>query len=213
MRSHFNRSWPLYTFGASAVTVLIVARYFIYTDNFDWPAWVQAVGSITAILVAVWIADRDARARRHESYVIALVAATEINQAIEALAYRLEDMAKGLESLESSMAPFGAVQLVLEQLETARFWSVSEIAQLTPLPGQAAIRIAMAQSELAETKLDAKRSMTKPDCFSKADFRKDVSFQLRHRLEQAKDHLWVAHRDMRQARDSVSVAIPAFRLI
>lgn len=38
-----------------AIAVLVFARLFIPTDRFDWPAWVQAVGSIAAILVAAWI--------------------------------------------------------------------------------------------------------------------------------------------------------------
>lgn len=31
------------------------------TCEIDWPAWVQAVGSIIAILAAIWIANREAR--------------------------------------------------------------------------------------------------------------------------------------------------------
>jgi hypothetical protein len=40
---------------AAAIAVLAFARAFIPSEQFDWPAWVQAVGSIAAILVTAWI--------------------------------------------------------------------------------------------------------------------------------------------------------------
>jgi hypothetical protein len=47
-----------------SVAALIIARYILFPKNFDWPAWVQAIGSIAAILVAVLVSSDQAEQQR-----------------------------------------------------------------------------------------------------------------------------------------------------
>lgn len=59
-----RRFVPLYTLGFTAIATLVVARLFVAPEKFDWPSWVQAVGSIAAILVAVWVSADQAEQQR-----------------------------------------------------------------------------------------------------------------------------------------------------
>jgi len=58
MTQVLKRAWPFLFLGLSAVAVLIVARLYIAPERFDWPAWVQAVGSTAAIIAAFLITNR-----------------------------------------------------------------------------------------------------------------------------------------------------------
>lgn len=53
-----RRALPLILLVAAAVAVLAVARLYISPGKFDWPAWVQAVGSTAAIIAAFLIANQ-----------------------------------------------------------------------------------------------------------------------------------------------------------
>ena len=53
--THFQRFRALYAIGLIAAVVLLIARWVTPAQQFEWPAWVQAVGSIAAILAAVWV--------------------------------------------------------------------------------------------------------------------------------------------------------------
>lgn len=92
-----KRSW--------AAPVLVVIGFFIWfwlfclpwsTYEIDWPAWVQTVGSVGAILVAIWISERGhARAVEREGrielaenvrlYWVADTAANELDRSLSLL--------------------------------------------------------------------------------------------------------------------------------
>ena len=62
-----RRYWPLLALGLAAIATLVLARLFVSPERFDWPTWIQAVGSIAAILVAVWVsADQSSQQRQQE---------------------------------------------------------------------------------------------------------------------------------------------------
>lgn len=62
--SLIRRFFSLIALGIAAILVLVCARLFISPATFDWPAWVQAVGSISAILVAVWVSSDQVNQQR-----------------------------------------------------------------------------------------------------------------------------------------------------
>jgi hypothetical protein len=50
------RFWPIAAIiGTAALTLCLAYVFSACPDDFDWPAWVQAVGSISAILAAIWV--------------------------------------------------------------------------------------------------------------------------------------------------------------
>lgn len=48
--------------------MLLPAMWFYTRDDVEWAAWVQAIGSVAAILVAVWVSRRDSQVRRDEQF-------------------------------------------------------------------------------------------------------------------------------------------------
>jgi hypothetical protein len=58
-KTHLGSYWPIYAIGAADIFILAIAyRYLTLSDgSFEWPAWIQAVGSISAILVAIWVSS------------------------------------------------------------------------------------------------------------------------------------------------------------
>lgn len=60
----------------------------IVGDGIDWPAWVQAVGSVVAILTAIWVSHWEAERTRNER----LEDRQELRRAIAGLARRLADL-------------------------------------------------------------------------------------------------------------------------
>lgn len=63
-QSRLRRFAPLIALGLAAVATITCAHALIGASKFDWPAWVQAVGSIEAILVAVWVSADQANQQR-----------------------------------------------------------------------------------------------------------------------------------------------------
>jgi hypothetical protein len=53
-----NRCLPLLLLFAASIATLAIARIFIAPEKFDWPAWVQAVGSSAAIVGAFLVASQ-----------------------------------------------------------------------------------------------------------------------------------------------------------
>lgn len=47
-----------------AIGFLLLARHILFPDNFNWPTWVQTVGSIAAVLVAIWVSVDQASQQR-----------------------------------------------------------------------------------------------------------------------------------------------------
>lgn len=59
------RFWPVAAISGAAALTLYLAYVLTPLDKgFDWPAWVQAVGSISAILAAIWVSEDQGRQQK-----------------------------------------------------------------------------------------------------------------------------------------------------
>jgi hypothetical protein len=61
---HFERFVLLYVLGLVCILILAAAYILMPTGKFEVPTWVQAVGSIAAILVAVWVSSDQTKQQR-----------------------------------------------------------------------------------------------------------------------------------------------------
>ncbi len=69
-QTHLRRFWHLYALAAIAALLLAIARIIFapVEGEFDWPAWVQAVGSVAAIVAAIFVStDQAEQQRRREA--------------------------------------------------------------------------------------------------------------------------------------------------
>lgn len=98
------------TFNISPITLqkivdAISARQSVGPTSLDLPAWVQAVGSIVAILASVWIAQRETRQRRREKIAtdgnFALFIGNATNSLVTNVTRILDDFTKKLAATES----------------------------------------------------------------------------------------------------------------
>ena len=72
MTTHLSRYWPLYAIGIANILILLVAHTYLTpaSKEFEWPAWMQAVGSISAILVAIWVSSDQTRQQRQHAIAL-----------------------------------------------------------------------------------------------------------------------------------------------
>lgn len=73
-------------------TMLVGAlcAFWLRPTSAEWPAWVQAIGSIMAIAVAVWISNKEGERARADR----IMERQEFRRAVAALARRLADLVK-----------------------------------------------------------------------------------------------------------------------
>lgn len=114
----------------------------------DWAAWVQAVGSVIAIWVAIWITSQDNRRRNSDSLAIARLAAS-------GLTMRLSANVGAVRQVKDRFQAWGEMDFdpnVLTQhiaiLEKSGPWNIDELLPLIPLRGNVAYKLAGAFDRL-----------------------------------------------------------------
>jgi hypothetical protein len=128
-----------------ACTDLILIGRACDLGKSDWAAWVQAVGSVAAILVAVWIANRDNRKRNHDAYTLAIIAATEFFEPLQKVMSSVFDVHNMVAGATDPQYTRMYLLDARTRLENLRRWSSDDISRLAPLPDDCARRIARAQ--------------------------------------------------------------------
>jgi hypothetical protein len=124
----------------------VIAWQFDFS-GIDWPAWVQAVGSIAAILVAIIIANHQQRVRRVDAErldkIKATVAATRIIFDLAHAISALEEVIKWCHGVESDDPEPQSVEAYMGVINNFSFDPSREILlDLAPLPNDCAFRLA-----------------------------------------------------------------------
>lgn len=70
-QTHMSRFWRLYALAIASIILLAIARIFLSPteSTFDWPSWVQAVGSVSAIVAAIFVSSDQAEQQRQRDLV------------------------------------------------------------------------------------------------------------------------------------------------
>lgn len=95
------------------VASLVIAR--VDLDSSAWASWVQAIGSIVAILAAVWISNRDSRERRKSEAEARRYALERAVAAAEDAGRRVSSSLLTFKKFNSFQFPSKAVGIDLEQ--------------------------------------------------------------------------------------------------
>lgn len=70
-QTHMSRFWRVYALGIISTLLLAIAKIFLAPEgkDFDWPAWVQAVGSVSAIVAAILVSADQAEQQRYRDAI------------------------------------------------------------------------------------------------------------------------------------------------
>lgn len=117
-----------------------IAGWFTKSDS-QAPAWVQAVGSVAAILVAVWIADRQSREQRRiqgrRDTAVAAIAAAGLDDAITSLQFEMQKIYEYCTHIEGDAVAF--IDRSLKELQIISQPSREHLLDLAPVIPEAAV--------------------------------------------------------------------------
>jgi hypothetical protein len=130
------------------IATLIIIRWMV--DFVTWSAldsgWAQAIGSVAAILVAIWIARRDFRVRHHEALRIAQISATAIIHDVRTKSIYAKEARDVLIRSRALGYPPTEINYALSFIQFQEWWGVDDIVKLAPLANDNALYLAQAQS-------------------------------------------------------------------
>lgn len=139
-----------YLFSVLGVTIIIGIFVGLKKDLTisEWAAWVQAIGSIAAILGAIWITSQEDRRRRGELRAAARLTAS-------GLTMRLASISASVRQVKDRFNAWGQMDFdprelsqYIDILENAAACSPSELISLVPLQNNAAYKLAGAFDRL-----------------------------------------------------------------
>ena len=146
MKKFTRKQWAAFI-GLAATSMLLItglvfALYRKPIESAEVAAWVQAVGSVVAILAAIWISRYQERRRTEDALLSAeLSAARMLNRIL--LPYGELQVAHDFFASASlnggAISQFDTFKNRFAQLPT---WSHDELVRMTPLPNKCAHRIA-----------------------------------------------------------------------
>lgn len=108
-------------------------------------AWIQAIGSVAAIWIAVLFWMRDTKLKEDESLAIGLIAAVEISFTALRQAEDIGKLINFLRKAEELAFPHEVLDQAITTLEDMKNWSVIEISQLAGLGSECALNLARSQ--------------------------------------------------------------------
>lgn len=144
--------WKSFVYVLFAIAVCIVVwsigNSFALSKS-DWASWVQSIGSMGAIGVAIWLATNETRNRRSDAMDLARVAAAGMIPGLVQIAADLQAILPPLR--EASKEGIAAVSFsgCAKQLQQVRPFTTEEIVRLLPLPNHCAARLASATQKIS----------------------------------------------------------------
>jgi hypothetical protein len=118
----------------------------------DWGTWIGSIGTVATLVGTIWLATADARQRRHESRLLALLHASGMYWK---LVYIHATVASAVKDLRAAGVDKVIRQRTLteQDLNETALWTMEDLVPLVPVDGklvanlaQAADRITLAKS-------------------------------------------------------------------
>lgn len=118
----------------------------------EWAYWIAAIGSVGAILMAIWLGTTETRRRESAELSVARLTATTMHVSImqmsaiaTSVATKLEHFANGGTAPNGHALHFSFLVVIGQHLKTVTPWSAAQLLPLTRLKGECATKIAVAQ--------------------------------------------------------------------
>ena len=173
----------------------------------DLAAWVQAVGSVAAIVGAVWVANRQSREKKEDDLLRAQWAAAGMAFRLSRFARNLENyvVSIGFQDLESDSPELDEFKYLQSVLDAPRYRPTpEEFAEIVPLPNRAAHRLARGYEILVVLHERLGRGGKLEELFLKSspDARRKILNKLCDELHTASDMIAVAAKECEKASNA-----------
>ncbi|WP_186085921.1 hypothetical protein [Burkholderia gladioli] len=184
------------TFSVLAViaVVLVISDFgatSMGTRSYDptlMASWVQAVGSIAAVLGALWIAFRQDLKSQHAARQAALITASGMTFRLRQNLSELGIILNELEVMAMYDYNFFRLEGLANRLRDLRKWSSDEEIALIALEGDCAINLAAARDRLHFAPLRMQEFIESADC-KLSDKRRDFAAKISNYLAAGHEHL------------------------
>jgi hypothetical protein len=144
--NHRPLLWTLLGFATTAFLVSLGFKYDL--SKSDWGTWVGAIGTAAALFGTIYIARTETRRRERAERELALITAASFSVRIPEMGQALMELERQLSSnIEAGRGiDCGRCVAILSRVDT---WSQSDLASLLPLGSGIAVRLGLAQAEVA----------------------------------------------------------------
>jgi hypothetical protein len=123
------------------ITGLVFALYRKPIESAEVAAWVQAVGSVAAILAAIWISRDQERQRRKDARAAALIMASSARHHVALLLVDVEAAVKWFETASAEDLNLRGFPDHLKNLQSILPLTAEELIRLAPIAGDCALKL------------------------------------------------------------------------
>jgi hypothetical protein len=186
-----NKWLSVYAWGIASVASITVAQNLWDFSKQDWAAWAQAVGTVGAVCVAIWVSTQQDRRLKEDRKINAQVVAAHleprIGAAIDAADLMIARIVFGRPELSNDEV-YGRCANAASELS----WSIpaEELAALIPISGSTSVRLARAIAILNMVANDIKRSAMAFSKNADHDYQDNLFKRWTQQLSDVRPLLW-----------------------
>ncbi|MDR6447431.1 hypothetical protein J2794_003547 [Paraburkholderia terricola] len=171
-------------------------------EGSTWAGWAQAIGSVAAIAVAMWLATREDRRRSTEAMSLAVATSATLTTRLAIALVQTERQLKRLSSMAKYDAAPGNFETANEQLTAIDIGTIDDVKSLIPLPEDAAYKLAGAQDRLHAVRRMLKMASESREILESSDLRKEFAGQCEVLLGELRDLLDRVYKECERASHS-----------
>jgi|GEM_PF-3327419 len=168
-------------------------------DGPTWAGWAQAIGSVAAIAVAMWLATREDRRRSAEAMSLAVATGAALTTRLAIASIQAERQWKKLAFMAKHDAAPSTFETANEQLSAIDIGTIDDVKSLIPLPDDAAYKLAGAQDRLLAVRRMLKMASESREILDNSELRKDFAGQCEWLLGELRDLVDKVHKECEQA--------------
>jgi hypothetical protein len=138
----------------------------------DWAAWVQALGSIAALVGVGWTVKTQERYRKDEATAKAIVVAASQTLHLATVSGDIRAIQVRFDEAKQFDCPPELFSELLARLEDIPTWNADELSYLAALPNKISFKVAGGIDRLNSVIFALQKTAVHPDLTASADFRK-----------------------------------------
>ena len=174
---------------ALLITGLVFALYRKPIESAEVAAWVQAVGSVVAILAAIWISRDQERKRREDALTVALIMASSVRHKVALILVDVEAASAWFKSASTEDANMRGFPEHLKNLQAIVPLEAEELMRLAPIGDDCARKLSAGFGKLQHGIAYLKAVLDDPKLSSSLEIRQSGAKQTARVLTMVIDDL------------------------